>query len=297
MELGYHPSAIARGLSGKKMNTVGAVFYSDPAVPLSANPYFNLLLDGIFMICTREHQNTMFCALSSWDAADEAIHRICDGRCDGVLLLVPPANCEIIARLQRREFPFVALAANPPHPGVSFVDVDNVLGARQAAQHLIHLGHRRINFVMERRDRSFQFAAERLEGARQALEEAGLALNDRDIVTMTEAYTRTRARGGGERPTAFLCLHDLYAMRMLDLLRNVGIRVPEDVSVVGFDDIYGSASTSPPLTTIRQNAVMLACAATEILLEQICSGRIESRREIYPPELIVRQSSAPPRAV
>lgn len=300
MELGYHPSAIARGLSGKKMNTVAVVFYSDATMVLSANPFFSLVLDGIFAVCTREHQNTMFCSLASWGAGDEAISRICDGRSDGVLLLVPPIDCEIITKLQRREFPFVVLYANPANPDVSFVDIDCVLGARQAAEHLIRLGHRKINFIMDRRDHPYQFAADRLYGVRQAMAEAGLTLDDKDIVTITEAYTRMRnnrsGRADSTMPTAFLCLHDAYALQVLELFRNAGVRVPQDVSVVGFDDIPGATAGNPTLTTIRHNVSKLSGIATEILLKQIRSEMAEPQRETHPTELIVRHSTAPPRA-
>jgi len=300
-ELGYRPSAIARGLIGKKMNTIGVVFYTQPEMALSANPYFHLVLDGIFSVCARDHQNTMFCALSSWEAVDEAVNRICDGRCDGALLLLPPANSALLDRLTQIDFPFVTLSTTPSDRRISFVDIDNVLGARQAAEHLIKLGHRRINFIMEPRDEPFQFAHDRLLGARMAFNDAGLKLDDQDVVTMVEAYTRARSlRTGGDHsdvPTAFMCLHDAYAMELLGMLENVGIDVPRDISVIGFDDIQWAASPKSKLTTIRQSVTVLATTAIEILLKQINGETEEPQKVIFPTEVMVRQTTGAPRSL
>lgn len=299
-ELGYRPSAIARGLSGKKMNTIGVVFYTQPSVAISTNPYFHLVLDGIFSVCTNQHQNAMFCALPSWDNIDEGIQRICDGRCDGALLLLPPADSDIVTRLSEMEFPFVTISSSPSNPNISYVDVDNVLGSRQAANHLLKLGHRQVSFVMERRDIPFQFTSDRLQGARMAFRDAGLTLEDRNVVTVMEAYTQARALHLNpsleDAPTAFMCLHDAYAMTLLEMLRNAGIGVPDEVSIIGFDDIHWAAAPASQLTTIRQDVTTLATAATDILLEQIRGESTDARRETFPTELIVRQTTAAPRS-
>jgi DNA-binding LacI/PurR family transcriptional regulator len=164
----------------------------------------------------------------------------------------------------------------PRLPGHAYVGIEDRLGARLAAEHLIELGHRR--FAIARRDGS---PAERLGGYRDAFEAADLDW---------EAVPRfIGAFEGAERPTAVIAATDQLALGVIEAARQAGVRVPEDLSVVGFDDIPGAASSQPGLTTVRQPLFEKGEIAGRLLTEGAAG-----REVILPVELVVRGSTTKP---
>ena len=295
--LDYRPSAVARGLTRKRMNTLGLAFLHSDSAP-DPNPFLMLVLDGMLAVTTRRSQNTMLCTVSRWDTA-EHLPVLSDGRCDGVLLLVPPTDCALFNILRRRKVPFVVVSAPPPAARDAWVDIDNVRAAREMTQHLLGLGHRRIAFVREEFHLSYAFTHERHAGYRQAMTEAGCF--DPAFGACTLAQALALAQTASASPTAYFCVFDTDALRLLHELKRLGLRVPEDVSVAGFDDIPAAASSVPALTTVRQPVALLGQRAAERLLSLIegdptQEGASEtSDGELLPAELIVRASTGPPR--
>lgn len=291
--LEYRPNAVARGLVRKRMDTIGLVFLHGD-IAAHSNPFLLGVLDGVLSVSTRQDRRTMLCTLPSWEAVGEHVSELSDGRCDGVLLLVPPAGCPLVTQLQRRKVPFVVVNGGDSFGEIPHVDVDNVRAAFEMTQYLLSLGHRRIGFVHRRTDWDFPFAAERQQGYREAMCAAGcydpaLARFDADELMPLDLA----ARG---RPTALFCCFDALALTVLDALRQQGVRVPEEVSVAGFDDIPGAATSLPGLTTMRQPMTKIGEQAAETLL-----AFIDGKTEVKPftllaTELISRQSTAPPPA-
>ena len=290
--LDYRPSAIARGLARKRMNTIGLAFVHGD-VPAHTNPFLMMVLDGVLSVCTRQRKSTMLCTINDWEAA-EHLPELSDGRCDGVLLLVPPSECALFGVLQQRKVPFVLVNAQNRSEITSCVDVDNVRAAHQITDYMLDLGHRRIAFVHKQQEWIYPFAHERQEGYRQAMTARGLY--DPRLAGLSWDEAVALDFDARERPTALFCAYDEEALQLMKELQHRGIRIPEDISVVSFDDIPESAISRPSLTTVRQPMTRIGERAAEMLLALIDGKADAGQQEFLPTELIVRESAAPPQA-
>ncbi len=288
--LDYQPSAVARGLARKRMNTIGlAFFHSEDST--DPNTFLMMLLDGVLLVSTRRKQTTMLCTINRWETAGR-LPELSDGRCDGVLLLVPPIECPALEVLKQRKVPLVVVNGKPRSEGVSWIDVDNTRAAREMTEHLLRLGHKRIAFVRGSYNLLFSFVHERAEGYRQAMTAAGLhdpALSD---FSTQQALALTLSDPG--RPTALFCAYDAVALPVMEILQSRNICIPEDVSVVGFDDIPAARASRPLLTTMRQPTTQIGGQAAEMLWSLITGLEEQPRQETLSAEFVLRQSAAPP---
>src|SRR5579871_1815172 len=287
-DLDYRPSAVARALVKRRTDAIGI------ALPhwngSMANAFLMELLEAVLSVCTPRRKITMLCTFPSWEEAELA-PGLTDGRCDGVLLLVPPASCSLLPLLQERGLPFVLVNANDPAGRMFGVDVDNIEATRRLTQHLLDLGHRRIAFLSQPWDVNFPFFHERFEGFRQAMAAAGhlhtaLSLDKEEVLNLDWSAP--------DRPTAIVGLYDALTLCVMERLMQLGVRVPQDVSVVGFDDISAAARALPPLTTMRQPIDRIGRRSAEMLLDLIDDKIPPGRQEYLPTELIIRESTAPP---
>jgi DNA-binding LacI/PurR family transcriptional regulator len=298
-EMNYHPSAVARGLSRKRMNAIGVVFPNEFPTVLG-NPYVGPVLDGILEVATRSHQNVTLFTGQLWSDMAHSLPVYCDGRCDGLILISPREGSDIISALLDRNVPFLLIGAMADEPSASSVDVDNVEAAKSLVAYLIEQGHRRIAYMGGNED--IQSARLRYEGYRLALQEAGIPY-ETDLVlegfyTQISGYDRGRALAAWpkeDQPTALFCGSDEIAMGALQALKDSGVSVPKDISVAGFDDIAAAATSAPPLTTVRQPLHRLGERGAEILLARINERQTVGHRESHTAELIIRESVAPTR--
>jgi LacI family transcriptional regulator len=300
-ELGYRPNAIARSLRARRTWILGLV------LPDSANPYYTALSHVVEeAAATRGYQVVL--ANAAEDPAREAaqIEALLRLQVDGLLWI--PAH---VRRAERQvpplSVPTVQLdRALPRRHGTAPLDVieaDHVAGGRLAAEHVLALGHRRIACIAGPRDH--RHAGERLRGVRAALAAAGLDLPEPFLArgSLDHASGATHARSWcslpvGQRPTAILCGNDAVALGALSAIAGAGLRVPDDVSVVGYDDIPQAAFAVPPLTTIAQPVEEIGKAAVERLLARVQSpdAAPPPSSQLLPVRLVVRKSTAPPRA-
>lgn len=218
---------------------------------------------------------------------------------DGVILVTSPIDPPHQAELQRLSVPMVAVdPAGGPTLGVPTVGASNWAGGIAATEHLLSLGHRRIGFVAGP-DRLLCSRA-RLDGYRAGLESAGLSL-DPDLVQPGDFYHEAGFEGAtallatADPPTAVFAASDQMALGVYEAVRRRGLRVPDDVSVVGFDDLPEVRWSSPPLTTIRQPLAEMGVLAARTVLRLARGDEIESPRIELATDLVVRDSSAPPR--
>jgi LacI family transcriptional regulator len=300
--IGYHPSAIARGLAGMRMNTLGLILAYDQA-SVTSDPYLGACLDGILDINKQRRQKTVLFTEDSWEEAYDNLPSYCDGHCDGLMLLIPRTNSAIVSLLKARRpsVPFILVGDSREDAGVVCVDVDNVRAAREAVGYLIGLGHRRIAAFCGNSD--FCSSEQRLAGYRQALEEAGIPYDPEivfpgeywggygreNIAALRERFSGERA---SERPTAIFCFNDRIAVSTIEALADAGFAVPGEMSVMGFDDIAVASTIRPQLTTVRQNVREVGRLAANTLLDLI-DGRIAlGHRAWAPAEIIVRDSVA-----
>lgn len=294
----YRPNTVARGLRQGRLNTVG-VLLRQSGTPMMSNPVGMMLLDSILSVNTRRRQNTTIVTVEEWPDDTGQIRHSALSTCDGVLLAVPPDADALRPLFERRRLPFVSIAAKSERDDVSVVDVDNLAAVGAAVRHLAERGHRRIAFLCEP-GLAFQFVRERLQGYRAAVSELALESDPGwemigpDCFSVLSALFRSDP---AERPTALFCATDFCAVTALTVLSSeCGLRVPDDLSLIGYDDIPITAMLRPALTTIHQPLGEIGAAATDLLLDMIDGKEPPGRKILLPATLVERQSvSAPPR--
>ncbi|OZB47030.1 MAG: hypothetical protein B7X40_10130, partial [Cellulomonas sp. 14-74-6] len=192
--------------------------------------------------------------------------------------------------------PVVAIDPHEGPTGLPTVDSDNLAGAVRATEHLLELGHRRIGLVAGRPD--LESSRLREEGYRQALAAAGIAV-DPALVRVGD-YRKPTSRGPAtelltmpDRPTAVFAANDLSAISTIEVARELGLSVPEDLSVIGFDDIPESRTTTPPLSTVRQPIQQMGATAIELLIALLDGTPVDSTHVRLPTTLVRRASTAP----
>jgi LacI family transcriptional regulator len=218
---------------------------------------------------------------------------------DGVVLVTTTLDEDLRGELRRLHVPAVVVdPAGVPDLDVPTIGATNWAGGVAATEHLTALGHRRIAHVAGRP--GLWCSRARLDGYRAALEEAGLSADPELVVAgdfdhASGARAATRLLESAEPPTAVFASSDQMALGVYEAVRRHGLRVPEDVSVVGFDDLPLAAWTSPPLTTVRQPLAQMGMLAARTVLRLVNGERLESPKVELATELVVRESTAPPR--
>ncbi len=306
LRLGYHPDAYARSLRSRSTKTVGVLAYdmSDPfCVPvvrgieegLQPADYFSLLVDA-------QTERKLF---------DSSLGMILERRAEGVIVIASWVfeEANLLADVKKNHVPIVIVGRDLTERRIPSFLVDNHAGGAMAMNHLISLGHRRIA-VIRGPDDLFD-SQPRWAGAQHAAAQAGLRLDPRLVVSLPNRVDPTSGFDGGRllaremisstrEFTAVLAFDDLTALGVVRGLREEGLRVPEDCSVIGFDDILPAAVSTPGLTTVRQPLRTMGSLATQHLLEALQQSSQESVSATNPrmlaPELVVRDSSAPPPA-
>lgn len=299
--LRYRPNAVARGLSRRRMDTIGVVANFSS---VNINLYFLEVLNGILQGALQHEQNATVFSISDWKQAEQRILQCCDGRVDGMIFIAPQPSVEFLEGF-RRHLPLVTIQSSITCPRVDNLDVDNEGGACAMVRHLISIGHKRIAHLA---GPDVSGANQRAAGYRRALQEAGAAI-DEDLILMA-GFDDTGGRhaaadmierfGVMNRPTAVFCVNDAVAAGCLEGLAAAGLRVPEDISVAGFDDLLLAKITRPQLTTMRQPFPQIGRRAVEALLGQIAAFGTEdepvSAGDTFQVELVERGSVAPPPA-
>ncbi len=293
-ELGYHPHASARGLAGGKSHTLGFVLRQSPE-QVAGDAVLVETLRGLASAARTAGFRVMVEPLDPTDGTYDALLRA--QHTDGIVVSGPRIDDTGLVRLAHDGFPIVLQGSLPGIEAPS-VDVDNVRGARLAVDHLIGLGRRRIACITNA-PLAYTAAQERLDGYRMALDDAGIgydeslvAIADFDAGSGHRAMASLLGSGATARLDAAFVASDVVAFGAIAAIREAGLRVPDDISVVGFDDIPLAAFYDPPLTTIRLPAYDLGLAAGAALLDRV-AGRPVPDRSLLPTELIVRSSTAP----
>ena len=297
-ELDYQPSAIARGLTRRKMDTIGVVFYTHSITPLVRAAYFGDILGGILETAMQARQSTtLFTEINCTDVR-ENLPTYCDGRCDGLIFVGPPFSDDLAEALRRKHTPFVFLSDQPTSSDISCVDVDNVASSICAVEFLISHGHQRIAFLGG--DVQLTSSHLRETGYRLALLNAALEPEEflvlPGLYSSDSGYQRTSQlmQNMEAPPTALFCASDEIAAGAMSALSDLGLRVPEDVSIIGFDDSSVASALQPPLTTMRQPFQELASRAVELLLAQIQGSETIEKKILMPTSLVLRDTVSMP---
>jgi LacI family transcriptional regulator len=291
--VGFVRNGAARQLRGVPSAIVGSVVLD------LANPFYSEVSRGVEDRAAEVGCVLMLCSTDAQPAKEARHLRVLEEH--GVRgILVAPAGSRLdqLTDLVERGTPVVLLDHPQERSGLCAVTVDNVLGGRLAAQHVIELGHRRLAFLHS--SLGARQSAQRREGIQQALREVGLdpasALADIDVRPPDIAASADAALdalfAGPLPPTAVLCFNDVAALGVLRGLRRLGFAVPGEVSVVGYDDVQFAAELAPALTTVRQPKYQLGRAAADLLLDESRPGH-QHQEIVLRPTLFVRGSTGP----
>jgi LacI family transcriptional regulator len=292
-ELGFVRNESARQLRAGTSRTLAYVMLD------GTNPFFHDVAQGI-ELAADDADLALFICISNGRPAREEVHldRLMQLRVQGILITPVNPESAVLDELSRRGIPVVIVDRVRAGGGFCSVAVDDVLGGRIAVEHLVEQGHRRVAFIGG--PDSIGQVRERLAGARQVWAELGRDPGDL-IHLPTEAMTVGEGRSAGERlaglparrrPTAAFCANDLIALGLLQQAIGSGRRVPEDLAIVGFDDIEFAAAAAVPLTSVRQPRQELGRAAAQLLLDEAANPGHAHQQATFIPELVARASTA-----
>lgn len=294
-ELAYVPNALARHLRFKQTNTI-ALILTD-----ITNPFFTTLARGVEDEARTQGFSVIFCNTDESEAEEsEYLNVLLQKQVDGILLVPATDSSESIALLRARGVPLVVLDRRVPYSSVDRVRCDSEQGAYALVRHLLELGHRRIAIISG--PLAVSTAVDRMAGYARALREAGLEADEGlaryGEFTSDAGYQLTRQiLDAVPRPTALFAANNVMAFGAFRALREAGLRVPGDISLVTFDDLPETLIMEPFLTVVNQPAYVLGQRAAELLLHRLAGeGPPEPREIVLPTELVVRDSTAPPPA-
>ncbi|MBL8079905.1 MAG: LacI family DNA-binding transcriptional regulator [Anaerolineales bacterium] len=291
-ELGYVANRQARSLAGGKTNTIGVIVRdlgTGYIGEIIRGIDSELNLSGVDLVLYTTHR--MVSKEASYVAS------LAQGMVDGLLLVLPRSPVDYIGTLMEHNFPFVLIDHQGTGTDCPAVGATNWQGAYNATEYLIKMGHQRIGFITGSMD--LGCAEDRLQGYRSALRTHHIT-EDAELIyegdfLQTDGYTGASALLDlPNPPTAIFASNDVMAMGVMDAVRNRGLRVPNDISVIGFDNIPQSAMVFPTLTTVQQPLEQMGRVATQMLLGILKTPEKESGRIELPTELLVRNSTSAP---
>jgi DNA-binding LacI/PurR family transcriptional regulator len=300
-KLGYRPNQFARSLRSKRSHTVGVMVFD------MTDPYCTLVLRGI--------ENTLYQASylpiltdvhNERSRFERYLEMLLDRRIEGLVVLANWLflDINVLADLEKSSIPTALIACELKGDAMSSVTVDNEVGGYAALEHLHSLGHRKVAFI--RGPKTLADSSPRWRGIRNCAKARGVELDARLIVDLPDSRDPLSSFEAGQKLTAdllkekrqftaLLAFDDMTAFGAIRALSQAGLRVPEQCSVMGFDDVALSALYTPPLTTIRQPMEAMGAAAVEIVLEGIKSvlekRAVAAHHRKMEPELVVRQST------
>lgn len=285
-ELDYRPNELARSLRRGQTMTVGLI------LPDSANPFFAEIGRSIERAAFDLKYSVILCNTEG-DLERERLYVdvLRKKQVDGIIFVAAGDRTESLHRLLRRKFPIVLVDRDLPGVKVDAVLVDNHHGGRLALEHLLTLGHHRIGCIAG--PSNVTPSAERITGYRQALENAGVSFDPKLVIrgdfhpnSGREAALAMLAQP--DPPTAIFACNDLMAIGAMRAAAESGRRIPNDLALVGFDDIELASYTTPQLTTVAQPTVEIGQIAIQFLIERINNGKLPARRKQQLPELVIR---------
>lgn len=301
--LGYSPDPIARSMTTRRTNALGVLLPQDIAT-IMVNPFFPIFLRGVGAVCSATGM-TLMLVPPLWGSMLKAIPH---ATVDGFIVVGLEIDRGEVQQLRRRHVPFVMVDGDAPHD-IPSINVDDRQGARAAMLHVLSLGHRRIAMVCleswhHRYEEFTGTLAARFAGYCDGLAMYGRSIDDPDIQIIAAPTTRaggieafTRLWQAETPPTAIVAMSDITALGILEAAQAHGVRVPEELSIVGFDDLPEAERAMPPLTTVRQPIEEKGRLAAEMLVAALDDEDSEPVHHVLPTELLVRGSTCTPQLV
>ena len=291
-KLDYHPSAAASGLARKRTGNITIVFYRRD--DLISNNYYSFVVQGAVKEAMRRELNLMFSYIDSEYVKDAALPKVVRERNTEGAIFIHAIEPRLVKDIEARGIPVVAVDCYPKMAGVNAITVDDLEGGRLAVRHLAALGHRHLGVVHAAADRPS--IEGRIRGYREAAAAAGIKLTDTrcDSITFESSLAQTRRLLGRKtRPTGILCINDEMAAGAIRAAHSLGLSVPRDVSIVGFDNIQMGNYIVPSLSTIGSDKEKLGERAVTRLVELMADKKSPAVQEVLPVALVARESTGP----
>ena len=289
--INFQPNLAARSLAAGRTQVLGLVIPM-AVTSIFVDPYFPLLIQGISSACNMRGYSMML-----WLAEPDFERRMAgqilySGLIDGVIVASTVMDDPIVVALVNgKNVPFIMIGRHPSDSNVSFVDVDNRAGAAQAVEHLFRLGKKRVATI--RGPKTMIAGVDRYQGYLDAFAQAKRTV-DPQLVAEGEFSEQSgylaMQRLLPHRPDAIFAASDMMAVGAIMAIEESGLKIPEDIALVGFDGIPSSAHTDPPLTTVRQPIIPSGALAAELLIDMIENPSPAPRRIVLTTELVVRKS-------
>ena len=292
-ELNYYPNSQARALVSGRSRLLGLI------VSDITNPFFPELVRSFESQATR-HQYDLLLTSTDYQTPrmTECLRRMLERKVDGVAVMTSEMDVRLVKELERRGVPLVFMDVGHIGPRMSHVLIDYVKGMRQAVDHVLSLGHKRLGFISGPLD--LQSARTRRQAFLDGMRARGIRPDPKLIregahTAESGQHTMAALMRHPQRPTAVVCSNDWTAIGALHALDAAGLRVPEDVSLVGFDDIPLASYATPPLTSVRLSAADVGSTAFDALFKLIGGDRLSGDVYQVPTKLVVRKSTAKPQ--
>lgn len=287
VRMGYKPSMIASALTGKKTYALGLL------VPDISNPFFAEIARAVEDEGQRHGYSVFICSTDNKDEKVEHYAALLKQKnVDGVIIGTGIKELSALDPLLHGGVPVAFLSREFPSVDVPSVVVDDYAGGAAAAEHLIALGHRNLAVLAE--EESVSSSRERVRGFRQTLVAAGIDLDPASVRSsgMKESMSRAlELLRRDDRPTAIFCCNDMLAIGAIRAAKELGLRIPRDCSIIGFDDTVLASVTDPPLTTVAQPIEQMGQTAVRLVVRIIEQPSEHPERIVLPPALTTRQSS------
>ncbi len=292
--LNYHPSRSARGLVSKKTGNIGFILTHDHF--LRTEPFYTQIFMGTEFEARENELYVLLTTIESNFHEDDLLPRfILERNVDGIIIAGKVPSL-LIEKLTNYSLPIIFVDYIPANKRDSVVTVDNLLGGMMATQHLIDLGHRKIAFIGG--DIEHPSINDRFNGYKSALEKAGLPLVQRLIETEEDYPARANGYNAAKKLfsknkdiTAVFSCNDAMAVGVIQYLKDSGVQIPGDVSIIGFDDVVSENSVDPPLSTIRVPKMEMGVEAMKLMSAFVKDSERSNKKILVPIELVVRQST------
>jgi LacI family transcriptional regulator len=295
-ELNYHPSHSARGLVSSKTGNIGFILTEDHF--LRSEPFYTRIFLGTEFEARQNEQYILLTTVPSVFSRNEKLPRfILERNVDGVII-AGKVSPQLIERLEKFNLPLAFVDYFPPSEKHPVALIDNVSGGLIATQHLIDIGHKKIGFVAG--DINHPSIRDRFQAYKMALERAGIKYNtswyviDEDYPARKNGFNAAKnlLRKNKDITAIFAC-NDAMAIGVMQFLKENNYKIPEDISLIGFDDVEADLSLDPPLTTIRVSKIEMGVEVMRLMTDILKNKSRTSKKVLVPVELIVRKSTAP----
>lgn len=292
--LNYHPSRSARGLVSRKTGNIGFILTNDHF--LRTEPFYTQIFMGTeFEAHSTEYYVLLTTVNSDYSEGDHLPRFVLERNIDGMIIAgkVPRLFIDMLVKYN---LPIIFIDFVPAGKKSGSVVVDNVGGGIQATEHLIELGHKKIGFIGG--DIEHPSIKDRMEGYKRALEKSKLKFNTK-LIDIEESYpARNNGYNAAKRLfaknkdiTAVFTCNDAMAIGVMQYMKEKGIKVPDDVSIIGFDDVVSEDSIEPSLSTIRVPKMELGIEAMKLMIDLMKNGVQKTKKTIVPVQLVVRKST------